>query len=95
VLLGTFRFSQAYLRNREFPPAAFGLPGFVSIGVAMQLVKSETPASVRYVAKGDDNLIASESIEIKINKTTKLEAEVPEGKLWKIDVTLRIQEFDA
>lgn len=61
----------------------------------MQLVKSETPASVRYVAKGDDNLIASESIEIKINKTTKLEAEVPEGKLWKIDVTLRIQEFDA
>lgn len=60
----------------------------------MQLVKKETPATVSYIAAGGDNLLARESVEIKINQDTKLEAEVPDGKLWRVSVTVRIQEFD-
>ena len=61
----------------------------------MELVRTETPAVVSYVAKGGDNLLAREGFEIKLNAATKLEAEVPEGKLWKVDVTVRVREFDA
>ena len=61
----------------------------------MELVRKETPAAISYVAVGGDDLIAKESVEIKINQTTKLEVEVPEGKLWKVTVTVRVQEFDA
>lgn len=60
----------------------------------MELVRTEAPAKVSYVATGGDDLLARESVEIKINQDTKLEAEVPEGKLWRVSVTVRIQEFD-
>lgn len=60
----------------------------------MELVRKETPTKVSYVATGGDDLLARESVEIKINQDTKLEAEVPEGKLWRVSVTVRIQEFD-
>lgn len=60
----------------------------------MELVKTETSATVNYIAVSKDNLVAHEGIEIGINGMD-FEAEVPEGKLWKICVTLRIQEFDA
>lgn len=60
----------------------------------MELIKTETPATVSYIAVAKDDLVATEGIEININGAD-FEAEVPEGKLWEVAVTLRIKEFDA
>lgn len=60
----------------------------------MKLIKTETPATVSYVGVSEDDLVASEGIEISINGAD-FETEVPEGKVWKVAVTLRIKEFDA
>ena len=49
----------------------------------MELVKTETPATVSYIAVTEDDLIAAEGIEININGVD-FEAEVPEGKKWKV-----------
>ncbi len=60
----------------------------------MELTRTEAPAKVSYIAVAEDDLIATEGIEIGINGM-EFETEVPEGKLWKVCITLRIQEFDA
>lgn len=60
----------------------------------MELVRIETPAEVSYVARGGDDLVASESIKIEINGSD-FEVKVPEGKEWKVSIVMCIKEFDV
>lgn len=61
----------------------------------MELTKLEKPAEVGYIGIEGHGLIAEEEVEIKVNGNDVLNVQVPEGKKWELEITVRVREFDV
>ena len=61
----------------------------------MKFNRKVIPTTVEYTAISEENLLAKDGIEIKINNGIVLGVEVPDGKLWKVSVFLHVEEFDV
>jgi hypothetical protein len=87
------------LRRLEFSLAVKTLSALAArllfLGVPMELKRCEKPKEVSYVGKGTHALLATEEIKLDVNGHEHLKVCVPNGKVWQVDVTVRIRETNA